>query len=95
MVDAERLDARLDRLEHLIERLEAVRAHGEDVYLADEDLRAMPERRLQLAIHACRTRGRGPHRRPCPSRPASVSSLVRPQPTAQSLRAANCAFFRR
>lgn len=49
MVDAERIGARLDRLEHLIERLEAVRARGEAAYLDDEALRAATERWLQLA----------------------------------------------
>lgn len=53
MVDAERLGARLDRLEHLIERLEEVRRGGEEPYLADERLRAMTERWLQLAIQVC------------------------------------------
>ncbi len=49
MVDAERLGARLGRLEHLIERLEEVRAGGEGAYMADEALRAATERWLQLA----------------------------------------------
>lgn len=53
MVDAERVGERLDRLEHLLERLEEVHACGEDAYLADEHLRAMAERWLQLAIQTC------------------------------------------
>lgn len=53
MVDADRIGARLDRLEHLVERLEEVRAAGEEAYLADDRLRAMAERWLQLAIQAC------------------------------------------
>ncbi|HWM12128.1 MAG TPA: DUF86 domain-containing protein [Solirubrobacteraceae bacterium] len=53
MVDAERIGSRLDRLEHLIELLDEVRAGGIDAYLADERLRAMTERWLQLAIQAC------------------------------------------
>lgn len=53
MVDAERVGARLDRLEHLIERLEGVRAEGLAAYLDDEDLRARTERWLQLAIQIC------------------------------------------
>lgn len=53
MVDAERVEARLGRLEETIERLEGVRARGEDAYLADPELRAMAERWLQLAIQAC------------------------------------------
>lgn len=53
MVDVERIGSRLDRLEHLIELLDEVRAGGIDPYLADERLRAMTERWLQLAIQAC------------------------------------------
>ncbi len=53
MVDADRIGQRLDRLEHLLERLEEVRREGEDAYLADERLRATTERWLQLAIQAC------------------------------------------
>jgi uncharacterized protein YutE (UPF0331/DUF86 family) len=53
LVDAERIDSRLGRLEHLIELLDEVRAGGLDVYLADERLRAMTERWLQLAIQTC------------------------------------------
>ncbi len=53
MVDAERIGARLGRLEWLLERLEQVRAGGEQAYLADERARAMTERWLQLAIQTC------------------------------------------
>lgn len=53
MVDAERIGSRLDRLEHLIELLDEVHAGGLDAYLADERLRAMTERWLQLAIQTC------------------------------------------
>lgn len=53
MVDAERVGARLNRLEHLIERLEEVREAGEASYLGDERARAMTERWLQLAIQIC------------------------------------------
>ncbi len=53
LVDAERARARLQRLEHLIERLEEVRGRGEAAYLADQDSRAATERWLQLAIQAC------------------------------------------
>lgn len=53
MVDAERVGSRLDRLEHLIELLDEVRAGGVDAYLADERRRAMTERWLQLAIQTC------------------------------------------
>lgn len=53
MVDVERIGSRLDRLEHLIELLDEVQAGGLDAYLADERLRAMTERWLQLAIQTC------------------------------------------
>jgi uncharacterized protein YutE (UPF0331/DUF86 family) len=53
LVDAERVGARLDRVEHLIERLEDVRGRGEGAYFADEALRASTERWLQLAIQIC------------------------------------------
>jgi uncharacterized protein YutE (UPF0331/DUF86 family) len=53
LVDADRIQERLGRLEHLVERLEVVRAAGENAYLADEDVRAMTERWLQLAIQIC------------------------------------------
>lgn len=53
MVDAERIGARLDRLERLVERLEEVRSGGEDAYLVDDRTRAMAERWLQLAIQSC------------------------------------------
>lgn len=53
MVDVERIGSRLDRLEHLIELLDETRAKGLDAYLADERLRAMTERWLQLAIQTC------------------------------------------
>jgi uncharacterized protein YutE (UPF0331/DUF86 family) len=53
LVDGERVEARLDRLEELIERLERVRAHGLGGYLDDPGLRAQAERWLQLAIQIC------------------------------------------
>jgi uncharacterized protein YutE (UPF0331/DUF86 family) len=53
LVDAERVEARLERLEELVERLEAVRGKGEDAYLSDAGLRAMTERWLEVAIQAC------------------------------------------
>ena len=53
MVDAERIGSRLDRLERLIELLDEVRAGGVDAYVADDRLRAMTERWLQLAIQTC------------------------------------------
>ena len=53
MVDGEVQLARLQQLERLIDQLERVRANGEAAYLADEDLRMMSERRLELAIQIC------------------------------------------
>ena len=53
MVDGERQLARLAELERLVEQLERVRTGGEATYLADEDLRRMSERRLELAIQIC------------------------------------------
>jgi uncharacterized protein YutE (UPF0331/DUF86 family) len=53
LVDADRAAARLERLRDLLERLERVRAAGEDRYLADPDSRAMSERRLELAVQIC------------------------------------------
>lgn len=53
MVDDGRVEARLRRLEELIERLEAVRTGGVDAYLADAELRAMTERWLEVAIQVC------------------------------------------
>jgi len=49
LVDGERVQVRLARLERLIEQLEAIRAQGREKFLADEDLRTLAERRLQLA----------------------------------------------
>lgn len=53
MVDADRVEARLLRLEEAIERLEEVRARGEEPYLSDPQLRAMTERWLQIAVQIC------------------------------------------
>lgn len=53
MVDDQRAEARLGRLEQAIERLESVRAGGEGAYLADADLRSATERRLEVAIQIC------------------------------------------
>ena len=53
MADVERIGSRLDRLEHLIELLDEVRAGGVEAYVRDERLRAMTERWLQLAIQTC------------------------------------------
>lgn len=53
MVDDPRAEARLQRLEESLERLEAVCAGGEEAYLADADLRGLTERRLEVAIQIC------------------------------------------
>lgn len=53
MVDASRVEARIQRLEELIERLDEVRQAGEDAYLADEQRRAATERWLQVAVQIC------------------------------------------
>lgn len=53
MVDAESVTERLLRLAELVERLDRTRAGGVDAYLADDDLRAATERRLQLAEQTC------------------------------------------
>jgi uncharacterized protein YutE (UPF0331/DUF86 family) len=53
LVDGEAQLARLAQLERLIDQLERVKAGGVAAYLADEDLRMMSERRLELAIQIC------------------------------------------
>lgn len=53
MVDADRAEARIQRLEEIIERLAEVRAGGADAYLADPKLRAAAEHWLQTAIQIC------------------------------------------
>jgi uncharacterized protein YutE (UPF0331/DUF86 family) len=53
LVDADQVEARLQRLEQMLERLEEVRAAGEDAYLADARQRLATERLLQLAIQIC------------------------------------------
>ena len=53
MVDVDRVEVRLQRLEELIERLDGVRQGGEEAYLADSQQRAATERWLQLAIQIC------------------------------------------
>jgi uncharacterized protein YutE (UPF0331/DUF86 family) len=53
LVDVDRVEVRLQRLEELIERLDGVRLEGEEAYLADPRQRAATERWLQLAIQIC------------------------------------------
>jgi uncharacterized protein YutE (UPF0331/DUF86 family) len=53
LVDADRVEGRIQRLEELIERLDEVRQTGEDAYLANEQQRAATERWLQVAVQIC------------------------------------------
>lgn len=53
MVDRERVDARLERLDRLLRPLEATRAAGVDDYLADEQRRLATERALTVALQIC------------------------------------------
>jgi len=53
LVDADRASLRLERLRDLIKRLEDVRDQGESAYLADERVRLMTERCLELAAQIC------------------------------------------
>lgn len=53
MVDANRVEARIQRLEELIERLDEVRRAGEEAYLVNDQQRAATERWLQVAVQIC------------------------------------------
>jgi len=53
LVDRAGVLERLERLRHLLARLEQVRGVGLDAYLADEDLQRRAERELQLAVQIC------------------------------------------
>lgn len=53
MVDRERVDARLERLDHLLAMLERTRAAGLDAYMADEQRRLATERALTVALQIC------------------------------------------
>lgn len=53
MVDVDQVEARLQRLEEMIERLDEVRQEGEEAYLANPQQRAATERWLQVAIQVC------------------------------------------
>jgi uncharacterized protein YutE (UPF0331/DUF86 family) len=53
LVDASRVEARVQRLEELIERLDEIHRGGEDAYLGDEQRRAATERWLQVAVQIC------------------------------------------
>lgn len=48
-----RVEARIQRLEEVIERLDEAHAGGLDAYLANPERRAATERRLQTAIQIC------------------------------------------
>jgi uncharacterized protein YutE (UPF0331/DUF86 family) len=53
LVDAERAYLRIERLRSLIAQLEDVRREGEGAYFADERLRLMTERCLELSAQIC------------------------------------------
>jgi uncharacterized protein YutE (UPF0331/DUF86 family) len=53
LVDADQVEARLQRLEEMLERLEEVRSEGEEAYLGNAQQRAATERLLQLSIQIC------------------------------------------
>jgi uncharacterized protein YutE (UPF0331/DUF86 family) len=53
LVDADRVEARIQKLEELIEQLDEVRRAGEDAYLANARQRAATERWLQVAVQIC------------------------------------------
>lgn len=53
MVDRERIEARLERLDRLLRTLEATRAGGLAGYLSDEQRRLATERALTLALQVC------------------------------------------
>ena len=53
MVDRESVGRRLQRLGELLAALEAIRADGEQAYLAEMQTRLAAERALQLAVQAC------------------------------------------
>lgn len=53
MVDAESIDARLERLPPLLKELEKIRAGGRDAYMADFRSRLAADHAIQLAIQIC------------------------------------------
>ncbi len=53
LVDADRVELRLERLGQLIDQLDNVQAGGEKAYLDNPELRAAAERWLELAIQIC------------------------------------------
>lgn len=53
MVDIESVSSRLDRLDELLEELDAIRAGGRDAYMAEPRTRLAAEHALQLAIQSC------------------------------------------
>lgn len=53
MVDVSRVEARIQRLEEVLERLDEVCRAGEDAYLADARERAATEHWLQVAVQIC------------------------------------------
>jgi uncharacterized protein YutE (UPF0331/DUF86 family) len=53
LVDVNQVEARIQRLEEVLERLDEVRRSGEETYLADARQRAATEHWLQVAIQIC------------------------------------------
>lgn len=53
MVDVESVSARLERLDELLQELDAIRAGGRDVYMAERRTRLAAEHALQLVIQSC------------------------------------------
>jgi uncharacterized protein YutE (UPF0331/DUF86 family) len=53
LVDVESVTARLDRLDELLQELEAIRVGGRHLYMAERRTRLATEHALQLAIQGC------------------------------------------
>lgn len=53
MVDVESINARLERLDELLQELEAIRGGGREMYMAERRTRLAAEHALQLAIQSC------------------------------------------
>lgn len=53
MVDVESVNSRLERLDELLQELDAIRGGGRDAYMAERRTRLAAEHALQLAIQGC------------------------------------------
>lgn len=53
LVDLESVHARLERLDELLQELEAIRTGGRNAYMAERRTRLAAEHALQLAIQSC------------------------------------------